>query len=179
MNIGIISDSHDNLPKIIDAVRVFNKEQCCLVLHLGDYISPFSIPPLDKLVCPWVGIYGNNDGEKKGLLAVSGNKIKKDPLIIDVNKNTGLLDATFHLSLLKNHKKKKGIIRLVAAHEIHDYKASGQIDIVLFGHTHKPEIRQKDKKLFVNPGECVGWLFQSNTVAMIDINRLEARIIRL
>ncbi|MCD6495052.1 metallophosphoesterase family protein, partial [Candidatus Bipolaricaulota bacterium] len=40
MKIGIISDTHDNMPKIAAAVRLFNEEHIDLVVHAGDFISP-------------------------------------------------------------------------------------------------------------------------------------------
>ncbi|HCL90984.1 MAG TPA: YfcE family phosphodiesterase, partial [Candidatus Atribacteria bacterium] len=42
MKIGIISDTHDNLPKIKKAVGIFNREKVELVLHAGDFVSPFT-----------------------------------------------------------------------------------------------------------------------------------------
>jgi len=35
MKIGIISDTHDNLPQIKKAVEIFNREKVELVLHAG------------------------------------------------------------------------------------------------------------------------------------------------
>ncbi len=42
MNIGIISDTHDNLALIKKAVTFFNGEKVDLVLHAGDFVSPFT-----------------------------------------------------------------------------------------------------------------------------------------
>ena len=41
--IGIISDTHDNIYMIDKAVEELNKRQVRLVLHAGDYISPFTV----------------------------------------------------------------------------------------------------------------------------------------
>ena len=40
--LGIISDSHDNLPKIDAAVAKLNASRVDLVLHAGDYCAPFA-----------------------------------------------------------------------------------------------------------------------------------------
>jgi len=40
--LGIISDSHDNLPKIESAVARLNNLGVDLVLHAGDYCAPFA-----------------------------------------------------------------------------------------------------------------------------------------
>ncbi len=53
MMIGIVSDSHDNVPMLQRAVEYFNHAGCELVIHAGDIISPFSMALLEKLACPF------------------------------------------------------------------------------------------------------------------------------
>src|SRR4030042_509218 len=40
--IGILSDSHDNLTRVREAVRLFNDAGCSLVIHPGDFVAPFN-----------------------------------------------------------------------------------------------------------------------------------------
>jgi hypothetical protein len=68
MLIGIMGDSHDNLPKVRDAVALMNDREIGLVLHTGDYIAPFVIPLLGALKAPMIGVFGNNDGDRELLL---------------------------------------------------------------------------------------------------------------
>ena len=42
---------------------------CELVLFAGDLVSTFAVPPLRRLKCPFVGCFGDNEGNKVGLLA--------------------------------------------------------------------------------------------------------------
>ena len=63
MKIGIISDTHDRIRIIGQAIAFFNKENTELVLHAGDFISPFSAERFSGLYCPVVGVFGNNDGD--------------------------------------------------------------------------------------------------------------------
>jgi len=67
MLIGLISDTHDNLPMIEKAVKKLNEENVALVLHAGDYISPFVIPKFKTLNAPLIGVFGNNDGDHEFL----------------------------------------------------------------------------------------------------------------
>ena len=67
MLIGIISDTHDNLPMIEKAVKKLNEENVALVLHAGDYVSPFVIPKLKALNAKLIGVFGNNDGDHEFL----------------------------------------------------------------------------------------------------------------
>ena len=39
MKLGIISDTHDNLPAIAAAVEIFKKARVQAILHAGDYVA--------------------------------------------------------------------------------------------------------------------------------------------
>lgn len=156
MKIGVISDTHDNIPKIKEAVNVFNNEKVGMMVHLGDYIAPFSIKPFDKLHCSWIGVFGNNDGETKGLKKISKNRIRKPPLKI----------------IIKNRV-------IIIVHDIHHFRKNTKCDLLLYGHSHSPEIRREKRYLMLNPGECGGWLSRTCSIAIVDLETLEPRIIRL
>ena len=59
MLIGVISDTHDNLPIIEKAIKKLNEENVALVLHAGDYVSPFVIPKFKALNAKLIGVFGN------------------------------------------------------------------------------------------------------------------------
>jgi len=155
MKIGIISDSHDNLPKIEKAVQVFNKNKVDFVLHAGDFTAPFTIPKLKALSCDWRGVFGNNDGERNGLSGISEGKIQEGPLRIELGK-----------------------IRITLIHDINkiDPKII-ETDLVVFGHTHKTEVKKIDSRLVINPGECGGWLTGKSTVAIVELDTLSSQIL--
>jgi len=157
MKIGVISDTHDNLPKIEKAVDFFNREKEEFVFHAGDFIAPFTVDKLKALSCDWSGVFGNNDGEKDGLARKSENRIKEGPLRTQLQgKSITLIHDINALDL----KKEKAIL-------------------VLAGHTHKPEIIKQDSKLIVNPGECSGWLSGRATVSIVYLDKLKALIIKI
>ena len=85
MKIGIISDSHDDVANVNKAIDIFIEKKIRSVIHAGDIISPPIIKEFKRLTDDGVsffGIYGNNDGEKKGLEAafnfVRGNLLGDD-----------------------------------------------------------------------------------------------------
>jgi len=157
MILGVLSDTHDNLPKFDKAVEFFNKQRVRFVLHAGDFIAPFSIAKLKKLSCDWRGVYGNNDGERTGLANVSEGKIKET-----------MLKAELHGR------------RIVMVHDIHTIGSAGEkADVIVYGHTHKPEVRMENGRLFVNPGECCGWLSGASTVAVVDLDAMSAQIVTI
>jgi uncharacterized protein len=165
MIVGIMSDSHDNLPLVECAVEMFNAEGCGLVIHAGDIISPFSIAVLNGLTCPFRAVYGNNDGEKVGLklkAAALGGSIENPPIMVDADGIT---------------------IRVL--HDCGDWRAearSSGADVVVFGHTHQVVVEydgDDNKILGINPGETGGWLSGVSSVALLDTASLEVRIVEL
>jgi len=64
MKIGVISDTHDNLPLVEKAVKIFNEKEVEFVLHAGDYVAPFAVKVFKKLRAKFVGVFGNNDGDR-------------------------------------------------------------------------------------------------------------------
>jgi len=159
--IGIMADSHDNVPSIQKAVRLFQDAQCQLVIHAGDVVAPFSVRPLTHLSCPIKAVFGNCDGEKEGLKKAFGSlgEIKEAPFVFTFD----------HLKFLITHLQTP----------VKSFARSGTYDIIVFGHTHHPEIRQERETLLLNPGETGGWLSGKRTVALLNPKTLKAEIIPL
>jgi len=64
MFIGIMSDTHDNVPLTKKAIDLFNSKKVEFVIHAGDYTSPFTLKLFKELRCKYAGVFGNNDGDK-------------------------------------------------------------------------------------------------------------------
>jgi putative phosphoesterase len=159
--IGVMADSHDNLTALKKAVALFKDSGCGLVIHAGDFVAPFAARELEALGCPVKAVFGNCDGEKLGLEKAfeSLGEIKDAPLVFsDGGKN--ILVCHFHFS-------------------VGSYLALGKYDIIVFGHTHKPEIKKEGRTVLVNPGETGGWLTGKSTVALLEPAKLEAEILTL
>jgi len=156
--IGVISDSHDNMHAIEKALRVFNERHAYMIFHAGDIVSPFTARIFSELAGDMILIYGNNDGDKLYLKErFSGiGTFYDDPYIGKVGGK----------SIAMTHKP-----------EIVD-ALSLKYDVVIYGHTHEVDVRKEDS-LIVNPGECCGYLTGKKTIALIDLNKMEAEIIEL
>ncbi|NCO24208.1 MAG: YfcE family phosphodiesterase [Candidatus Infernicultor aquiphilus] len=161
MKIGIIADTHDNLPQIKKAVEIFNQEKVELVLHAGDFVSPFTCLEFKNLNCPLKGVFGNNDGDKIYLQ----EKFKGIGELFPEPYQTNI-----------NHKN---IIMLHLEKLIDDLAESQKYEVIIYGHTHRTDLRKIGKTLIVNPGECGGWLSGKSTIALLDLENLEAKIINL
>ncbi len=159
--IGVLSDTHDNLTRVREAVRLFNDAGCDLVIHAGDFVAPFTVDELRNLKAPVRAVYGNCDGEKAGLeRAFQGlGEIRPEPF------------AFLH-----------GGLRLVVAHRdslVDRLVRAKTSDVVIFGHTHRALVETRDGILVVNPGEAGGWLRGKATVALLDPAALKADIVTL
>ncbi len=159
MLVGIMSDSHDNLPLVKRAVEFFNSENCDLVIHAGDIISPFSIAQLGELKCPFRAVYGNNDGEKVGLklkAASVGGSIDNPPIMVEA-----------------------GGLKIRVLHDCDDWQAevtASGADVVVFGHTHQVVMEQWGEAIGINPGETGAWLSGVSTVALLDTATRQVRV---
>lgn len=157
MRIGIISDSHDRLPTLQAALDRFAAMGLDTVLHAGDVVAPFAA----KLLAGYAGnvhiVYGNNDGERRGLKQVLP-QIEDGPLKLGLGG------------------------RRVLLHHFIDWLPDGALeeaDVVVTGHTHEVAIRRRGDKLLLNPGECCGWLTGRCTVATLDLQTLEHELIEI
>ncbi len=167
MLIGIISDTHENMQAIEKAVEIFNSRGVKLVFHAGDIISPITFSHFDKLVCPIHIVFGNNDGEKtilKEKFSKRGSIIQNPPL---------------EYKLEDNGKETKFIIFHIPPQNIDELAKSGNYDFIIYGHTHKKDLKEIGKTIIVNPGEAGGWLFGEKTVAILDTEIKNVEFIEL
>ncbi|MGD6807990.1 MAG: metallophosphoesterase [Candidatus Bathyarchaeia archaeon] len=165
MLIGIISDSHDNLPLIDTAVKTLNQQQVELVLHAGDFVAPFTIPRFAKLNCRFIGVFGNNDGDHE-LLKKRFSETKNCAVH---ERFTQIVVEDYRIALLHGHENE--LLDAVID--------SGYFDAVVYGHSHTHSIKRKGKTLEVNPGELCGYLTGTHTIAILDTAKNEAKLIEL
>ena len=161
MLIGIFADSHDHLDHIRRAVEIFNDAGCELVVFAGDLVSSFAVPPLRALKCKVIACFGDNEGNKPGVAA--GMKIigtlGEPPFGFKTADGTRVLLTHMDRSLRD---------------------LDGEFDVAIFAHTHKPSITHDELgRLFINPGETSGWSYGRPSVALLDTNTMEARIVWL
>lgn len=153
MKLGIISDSHDNLPMIAQAVDLFNREKVDLVLHAGDFVSPFTAMPFRGLNAKLVGVFGNNDGDKPAL-------IRRFADIGEIYEDYREFELAGRKIALMHQPKFLESLRAGALH-----------DLIVYGHTHNADLRE-GPPLVINPGECGAWLTGAATVATVDLKTM-------
>jgi putative phosphoesterase len=164
MIVGLISDTHDRLPLIDEAVKRFNEEGAELVLHAGDFVAPFVAARFKPLKARLIGVFGNNDGDKVLLrkkFSEIGAEIRGKFAFVDVG---GLKVALLH-------GDETDLLRSLLELESHD--------VVVSGHSHVAKMYRKEKTVVINPGEACGYLSGQPTISILYTDTLDVKTIRL
>ncbi len=164
MIVGIMADTHDRLPLVDKAVKVLNEQNVELVLHAGDYIAPFVIPRFKPLKAKFIGVFGNNDGEKNGL------KKKFKEINAEIHGNFAEV-AVDGLKIALLHGSEEELLQSLINVESHD--------VIIHGHTHEAKTYRKGRTLIINPGEVCGYLTEKSTIALLNSQTKEVKIIEL
>ncbi len=132
MRIGVVSDTHiPKRAKLLPRKLIEGLKGVDLILHAGDWVSLDVLASLKK-IAPVNGVAGNNDGG-------------------DIRKMFGLR------KILSIHGFKIGLVHgdgvtkttIVRAKEAFIGKS---VDIIIFGHSHKPYNQEHEGVLLFNPG---------------------------
>ena len=163
MKIAVISDTHDRLDMIRRAVDVMEERHIETIIHCGDFIAPFTIPLFEKLGIPFISVFGNNDGEKKGLS----------------DKILGIGGMVCYPPVVRIIEGKQFLICHEPLPEEGVTKYFNHVDYYLFGHTHKQEVRAINGIKAINPGEICAWLTEKSTFTILDPDTGEHECITL
>ena len=157
---AIIADTHDNLPLIAAAVAVANDRRADYLIHCGDFVAPFTAGAFERLRARFLGVFGNNDGDRAALIKAYKNigSINADPHRVKLDK----------ISILITHKPDIA----------DDAAAMGGYDLVAYGHGHRVRVKQ-GLTLLVCPGEVGAWVTGRSTVALVDMPEYDVEIIEL
>lgn len=135
-----MSDSHDSIPNLQEAIDICLKEGVEKIFHCGDLISPFMVPILGKFNREIYLILGNNPGDIYLLM----QKILDYPNIKFQGDNAFLEIEEYKIAMVHYPK----IAYALAKTEEYDF--------IFCGHTHKYEVKEFGKSLVINPGEILG-----------------------
>lgn len=164
---GVVSDSHDNLEAIRRAAEAFRARGVRIVAHAGDWVAPFAAKALREALGPGiriVGVFGNNEGERLYFSQIASK------FGVEILGEAGAFEAA---------GRRIGIYHGTAPIVVEAMAKSGLFDVVIYGHTHKVDVRREGRTLVVNPGELCGYLTGRRTAAVVDLERLEVEIFEL
>jgi hypothetical protein len=171
MLVGIMSDTHDYLPLVDKAVKKFIDEKVELVLHAGDYVSPFVIPHFKPFKGRFIGVFGNNDGDHEFLkrrFKEFGLEIRG---VFAEVKIDGLRIALLHGGEPGGPPGPSELLRSLISSECYD--------VVIHGHVHDAKAYRQGKTLIINPGEVCGYLTEKSSIAVLNTKTMDVKIIQL
>lgn len=134
MQVGIVSDTHDNGEQVDAAVETFEEQGVDTVIHCGDFVAPFSVTPFDG---DWAfyAVRGNNDGE----WAVESTVEDIGTYLGEMGEVT--LDGQ---EAAVYHGTSGAIVDALVECDTYDY--------VFHGHTHEAGSEEYEGTVRVNPG---------------------------
>jgi putative phosphoesterase len=153
MLVGLISDTHDRVPAIGELANQMQAAGVQIILHAGDFCSPFSLKPFEEAHISVAGVFGKNDGDPQGLMSRA--------------------QAALGIELFESpHSFSIGGRRILLVHDIGDVnkRSVSSHEIVIHGHTHQQEMKTRGDTLIVNPGEACGWLHGTPSAAIVDLD---------
>jgi uncharacterized protein len=162
MRVGLIADTHDRLPAIAELVRRMQAAGVGMVLHAGDYCSPFSLAPFSEANVSVAGVFGRNDGDREGLRGYAGK-------IVGVE----LFESPHSLEMDGE--------RILLVHDIGEVarRSLEAHTLVVHGCSHRHEMKTRGDTLIVNPGEGCGWLYGAPTAVILDLATKDVEVLRL
>lgn len=160
MKVGIISDTHDNIENIKKMIKKLKENSVDVIIHCGDFCSPFSVKMLAEIEVPIHAVWGNNDGDKITILKVKPKNITIHGILGEVEIGGRKFGITHYPEVGK----------LMAL--------SGKYDVVCYGHTHHTKIEKVGKCLLINPGEITTLLGKS-TFVIYDTSTEETKTIEI
>jgi len=135
MQIGILSDTHDQHGHVRTALAILWQRQVNLVLHCGDIEEPAIVELFRGLTMHFV--FGNCDSDREGLRQA----------IADIG---ALLHEPFgHLEL---EGRAIAFLHGDDRRLLQDVENSGHFDFLFHGHTHQAGERRAGSTRVINPG---------------------------
>lgn len=166
MKACILSDSHDHIPLLDAAVSAAKKAGAEVVLHCGDVVAPSTLRCLNNYGLPVHVIHGNNAGD----LFVLATMTAKPDNVIQYHG----MDAGIEIN-------GKRIFVVHYPHYARAMAATGDWDLVCYGHTHETKIEQVTNvkggmTALVNPGTIGGVGRAPATYIMADLDEMTFEI---
>lgn len=162
MLIGLISDTHDRVPAVAELLKQMVERGVGMVLHAGDYCSPFALKPFQDANVALAGVFGRNDGDPEGLRAFAAQGMGLE------------LFESPHSLTIGEHK-------ILIVHDIGDVAARSvkAHHVVVHGNEHQQSMKTRGDTLIINPGEACGWIHGAPTAAVLDLDSKHVEFIKL
>ena len=168
MKVCILSDSHDNLKLLEDAVTDAKQRGAEAILHCGDVVAPSTLKVTRACALPVHVIHGNNTGDTFTMHRMA-------------DKSNGLLNYYGQDAGIELGGKK--IFMVHYPHYAEAMATTGKFDLVCCGHDHTTRIEWLDnikggKTLLINPG-TVGGIGAPATYMLANLDDMQVETIEI
>ncbi len=163
MRIGLFSDTHDRVPAIHALLEQMMTGGVSLVMHAGDFCSPFALRLFNDRSIPLLGVFGRNDGDRDALQSAAksgfgGAELFESPHSFDLGG--------------------KSVLLIHDLADVHQRSIDGH-EVIVHGFTHVSEMKARGESLLVNPGEGCGWLHGAPSGAILDLDTKSVEFLKL
>jgi hypothetical protein len=159
IKIGVIADTHIPIASpCLPKTMLEGLKEVSFIIHAGDLVTLSLLRELEK-IAPVYAVYGNMDSCEVRKALPQKRELKFTHFRIGIIHGDGK-PSDLHIRLRKEF---------------------GEIDIIIFGHSHKPFKQMVDGALMFNPGSPTDRIFTSiNTFGIIELNKgIKARHIQI
>ncbi len=140
-HVAIVSDSHDQIPNLQQALAQIRESDAGMLLHLGDLCAPFMIRHLaEGFPGPIHIILGNNDGDGRLLQTVAA----------------GFPHVTLHGIYAEVDFAGRQFALIHYPEPARRIAQARVFDVVGYGHNHLQNCEQIGPTYLINPGELLG-----------------------
>ncbi|MCB0245304.1 MAG: YfcE family phosphodiesterase [Anaerolineae bacterium] len=141
MLIAVMSDVHDNVWNLADALEKIRAAGASALIFCGDFCAPFTLLQIGQGFAGAVHcVFGNNDGDPRLLMrnaAAAGN--------VTIHGQYAELELGGRRIAVNHYPE---IARRLVQ--------SGQFDLVCYGHDHQALVELVGDSVLANPGEIMG-----------------------
>jgi uncharacterized protein len=157
--IGVVSDTHmprfgTALPRALEhGLREANVER---ILHLGDMTDLLAVP-LFEAIAPFDAVAGNNDGP------AIRERFGRRKIVRVEQVRIGMIHG--------DGKSKTTLRRAVDAFD------PAEVDVILFGHSHRPHVGRENGVIVANPGSPTDKRLNPRySYAILTVNGVQADV---
>ena len=162
MKLGILSDTHNNIPNLLKALQVFKAEGISQLLHCGDMADMLTARQMTGYDVIYVKGKTESSAEAVSYNVWELNPRKEIPGDVYEGELCGVRHAATHGHISGRLNK---LIR------------SRRYKYVFHGHTHRQREEMIGKTRVINPGALGGALYEPRTICIVDLEKDEVRFI--
>jgi uncharacterized protein len=163
MQIGILSDTHNNMKNLQAALSIFRREGVQTLIHCGDLTSADIARALDgfRIICA----FGNGD--------IASGEIRDILLAQNPENYAGMVYRG------KIDERRIAVTHGHLPNSVEELTRSGEYDFVFKGHSHQHKDERFGATRLINPGALGGMRREERRICLLDLESAKAKFIEV